>query len=181
MKRFLPLISVAGLLLLAVAVLPKGTPEIGTATAAAQGKDDDVAKNNERLLRKVLEHLKDQDAKIKEQGRIIKEQDAKIAALNQEVHNAKVKLESFKVKDVKTFSVLASVDTTENFNTVEIEFPERVDFVAMEAIEHDGHDIFWCKISRVNEKRFSVDFRSARGQGNRIVMNVRYVGIQLAR
>lgn len=85
------------------------------------------------------------------------------------------------IKDIKFFTQDASVDTTHVVSTTTITFPERVDAVALQSIMNDGHDMWIAFITRVNDRSFKVNFRSARGEGNRWIPSVRFLGIQVQR
>ena len=85
------------------------------------------------------------------------------------------------VKNIKFFTVTATINTTSATSEVVVDFPERVDAVALESIMNDGHDMWIGAIDRINDTTFKVRFLSARGEGARWIPSLRFTGIQVQR
>lgn len=85
------------------------------------------------------------------------------------------------VKNVKFFPIIATNDTVNETSDVLLNFPERVDAVALESIMNDGFDMQVSQIDRVSETVYKVSFVSARGQGVRWLPSLRFIGIQVQR
>lgn len=85
------------------------------------------------------------------------------------------------VKGIKFFTAEAAIDTTHAEVDVMVDFPERVDAVAIESIVNDGHDMWRGIIERVGDRSFKVMFVGSRGEGNRWVPALRFLGIQVQR
>jgi hypothetical protein len=105
----------------------------------------------------------------------------RVADLTQRVEQLERAQSSYKIKDVKCFVQTVRNDTTNKDSTVTLVFPQPVDFVALESLLNDGHDMHICAVDRVNQTTFNVHFLSARNQGVRWVPVVRFLGIQLSR
>lgn len=107
--------------------------------------------------------------------------EARVRSLEAEVANLTNALKMRAVRDIQIEKKDVTCDTTHATESVTVAFSFPIDFIAIESLLHDCNDMFWCRMERVNDRVFNVNFRNARGEGNRIIMGVSIVGIRIER
>lgn len=84
------------------------------------------------------------------------------------------------VKGIKSFTIHTVIDTKKRENIINITFPEKVDFVALESIANDGNQMSQGRIiKRIDDKTFEVRFIGINPDGHRWIPDLRFVGIQI--
>jgi len=83
------------------------------------------------------------------------------------------------IKNIKFFPLNAANNTDHQVSQVDITFPERVDFVVTESITNDNNQIWYYRLTRRDDRVFTVEFRGANLDGHQWIPSVNLIGIQL--
>ena len=84
------------------------------------------------------------------------------------------------MKGIKSFTVDAKLDTTKKDNFINISFPEKVDFIALESIHNDGDQMRQGRImKRLSDNTFQVRFIGKNDDGHRWIPHLKFTGVQV--
>jgi hypothetical protein len=61
-------------------------------------------------------------------------------------------LSGIRLRDIKFFTAVASNDTTYKDTTISLQFPERVDHIAIDSLLNDGHDMHVLDATKLDER-----------------------------